>query len=105
MTEKDVLLDLIKEVMAVTEGADMSDDTKFRQYLEASDYYEIRKLPDGAWVGLTDMLFTTALCIRLDRFGYDKRYCYRDPNMALAEIEKLENGDQEPEGWIRRLPK
>jgi tRNA-dihydrouridine synthase len=94
----------LDEVMPVIRAGNIQDAETFRKYLEANGYYNIRQMPDGTWTALVDMMFTTALCVRLDAYGYDKRYCYADPNQAAIEIEKLENGDQEPEGWTRRLP-
>lgn len=60
-----------------------------------------RQLPDGRWIGLINMIFTTGLCVDLDDVGYAGRYCYAsavDAIVACAEY----TGDGDPIGqWVK----
>lgn len=75
-----------------------------KEYLEKMGYISVRQLNDGTWVGLTDLLFTTGLCIGLDLFGWQKRYCFEDPNKAFLEILRLKTFESAPTGWIAKRP-
>lgn len=81
----------------------MNDD-EFKAYLEGQGYHHVRKLNDDAWVGITKMLFTWALCIELDMSGYNRRYCYTSQARAEEEIGKMNVIEDIPTGWLRQLP-
>ena len=76
--------------------------TDFLKMLEANGYKNIRQLPDGTHAGLCRLLFTTAICTGLDYHGWAYRYCFDDAALALSELQKLENMDDEPSGFIAR---
>ena len=85
-------------------GPVQMDDDQFRAFLTKDGYEHIRKLDDGTWVGIVPLMFSVGLCMGLDRIGWDRRYCYEDRALAVAEIAKLERGDQVPQGWIAKRP-
>jgi len=96
-------LRLVDDIVAQSGPVNM-DDEQFRAFLIKDGYTHIRRLDDGTWVGLVSLLFTTGLCIGLDRFGWERRYDYEHPVHAITELLKLERGDQVPQGWIDRRP-
>lgn len=66
------------------------------------DYQNVRVLADGTIVGTSELLFTRAIHIGLDEWGWEKRFCFEDRQLALSELEKLQTGDDEPVGWVAR---
>lgn len=77
----------------------MSDELV--EYLK-EDYQNVRVLEDGTIVATGELLFTRAIYIGLDRWGFEKRFCFEDRQLALSELEKLKTGNDEPSGWIAR---
>lgn len=104
MAENDPDEDLLQWMIRYQRETRNLTDDQFRKLLESNDYTEIRKLPDGTWVGLTPLLFSVGLCIGLDPIGWARRYDYDNIALARAEIRKLERGDEVPAGWIDRRP-
>lgn len=89
--------------MSTEPMSDAEAEAEFRAMLER-DYMYVRLLPDGVWIGLIDLLYTTALCVGLDQYGYERRYCYEEGRLALAELEKMQSGGDVPRGWIAARP-
>lgn len=83
--------------------SDAEAEAEFREMLER-DYMHVRLLADGVWIGLIEMLYTTALCVGLDRYGYERRYCYEDGHIAFLELQKMQSGRDVPRGWIAARP-
>ena len=66
------------------------------------DYLDVRLLKDGSIVAIGNLLFTRAIYMDVDRYGWGRRFCFEDKALAMVEYAKLQNGDQEPVGWIAR---
>lgn len=79
-------------------------DAEKKAYLEANGYYAVEKMPDGHWKGLTRLMFTTAICLGLDSISLRYRFCFDDPAVALAELQKLNSLDDVPAGWLACRP-
>lgn len=71
---------------------------------DVSGCLQIRQLDDGVVVGIGLLLYTTALYVGLSLDSWQKRYCYDDHRLALAEYQRLRSGEDEPSGWIARRP-
>lgn len=71
---------------------------------ESFMYRNVRQLSDGTWAGTTDLIFTRAICTGIDpHFGtWAYRWCFEDRERALLELEKLEQMDDTPTGWVAR---
>ncbi len=67
-----------------------------------NDYQNLRILEDGTVVGTVELMFTRAIMIGLNRFSFDKRFCFESRSLALVELAKLKNRDDEPDGYIAR---
>lgn len=78
------------------------DPANPRPFFEDNGYFNIRQLEDGGWVANYRLLFTTAICVGLDAYGFERRYCYDDPDRAESEIQAMRRLDDEPTGWIAR---
>lgn len=70
------------------------------QFLESEGYQHVRVLEDGCVAACSELLFTRALYIGLTFTGWDKRYCFEDRSLAVAELAKLKDQDSVPQGWI-----
>jgi hypothetical protein len=70
----------------------------------ARNYAEIRVLPDGSVAALSPLMFTTGLYMGVTRWGYERRYCYKDPGAARAALVALGSDEDEPAGWVARRP-
>ena len=80
------------------------NDSELKTSLESDGYKNLRKLPDGTWIGTMLMVFTTGLFVGLNQSGWRRRYCYeRVSDAALAATEW--NGQGDPPGpWIKEKP-
>ncbi|WP_151708839.1 hypothetical protein [Acinetobacter brisouii] len=61
----------------------MSDDEVRSYLLNECDFMEVRKLEDGAWIGLLKLAFTLSVCMDIGPitpFAY--RWCFKDPREA-----------------------
>jgi len=72
------------------------------EVLSDDGYENLRMLDDGTIVGTSKLLYTTAVYIDLNRHGWEKRFCFQDKELAIAEVNKLQSGDDEPVGYIAR---
>ena len=70
----------------------------------AANYDRVRQLPDGSFAALSSLMFTTGLYLGVSRWGYERRYCYEDCELAQAAFYALKSEDDDPEGWIARRP-
>ena len=66
------------------------------------DYQDVRALDDGTIVGMGNLMFTKAIYMDLNLYGWGRRFCFQDRALADAEFKKLQTGEEEPVGWIAR---
>lgn len=70
-------------------------------WLTECGYSNLRVLPDDTIVGTHDLIYTRGLCIGLDAWGYEDRYCYPDRQRATEACNALTSGDDKPiEGYV-----
>lgn len=86
----------------MTEQPAIADDSAFVAMLLRNNYQHIRRLPDGTYAALYKLMFTMAICTGLNGTGYAYRWCFDDEARAFSELQKLENMDDEPTGFIAR---
>ena len=65
-------------------------------FLQREGYFNLRILHDGSIIGCYKMLFTTAVCIDMNRTGYGKRYCYPTNALAVECCNKMLTADTPP---------
>lgn len=67
-------------------------------------YFNVRII-DGRIIANLQMLFTTALCLDLDEWGFKKRYCYESRYLGQKACKELKHPDDEPlEGYVAIKP-
>jgi hypothetical protein len=72
------------------------------QITALGDYEHLRELPDGTIAGIGRLMFTTALYIDLNEWGWERRFCFTERGKALEELAKLNSCEDLPEGWVAR---
>ena len=60
-----------------------------------------RELPTGEWAGVRRMMFTNALLVGLDAFGYRTRFCYPLGMPALDALATWDGRGDPPGPWIK----
>lgn len=89
--------------MNAEERMRMGEDETLRQRIQQlGNYLVVDFLRDGTIIGLGDLMFTRAIYIDLDLYGWGKRFCFEDRDLAVEEYMKLKTGDDEPTGWVAR---
>lgn len=88
---------------------DAVSDTQFQDQ-ETQDILEsvrplyamVRVLPDGSIAGLHDLLYTRAVFLGVNLYGWTKRYCFEDRALATRRFHELASEDDIPEGYTAR---
>lgn len=58
---------------------------------------------DGKVIALREFLFTVAIMVGLDEFGYETRFCYgSEAQAANAMMNWVISGDEKPSGYIKQ---
>lgn len=78
------------------------DQKELLAFLAHNGYKNLRVLADGCIVGTLELMFTRAIFINLNRWSYEKRFCFEDRELALTELAKLQSEDDEPTGYVAR---
>lgn len=68
-------------------------------------FREVRVLADGSIAALGDLLYTRAIHLGCDLWGWSRRFCFSDRALADSEFAKLQTEDDTPDGWVARRPK
>lgn len=73
------------------------------KFLEEQGYYNLREIPGKGLCGLHEFIFTIGLCVGLEQYGYEGRYCY--PKQLIMESViaiELWDGTEDPIGdWVK----
>lgn len=83
-----------------------TDDEQVRRALVQSGYLKPRRLPDGRWIAVQRMLYTTGLFVMFDDpiSGWKTRYCYELYSQAARDA-TVWTGEGDPPGpWIKQKP-
>jgi len=72
------------------------------EWQKENNYISLRALDDGSVIGLYPLLFTLAIIMDIEPWGYRRRFCFEDREKAVSEFARLESGDDEPVGYIAR---
>ena len=65
------------------------------------EFHSIRQLPDGTVLGLYRFLFTWGLMVGVKEWDYERRYCYKDLEDALSDLETWDGTKAPPGPWIK----
>jgi hypothetical protein len=72
------------------------------EILEKLGYFNLVYIKGLGWCGITKMLFTYALCVSLNEFGYMCRYCFEHEIDAVGSLNAWDGQDDAPGPWIKR---
>lgn len=67
-------------------------------------YDRVRQLPDGSIAAMSGLMFTTGVYLGVNRWGFERRYCFASADRARAVFDGLQSEEDEPAGWITRRP-
>lgn len=70
----------------------------------ALGYRRARQLPDGTWLAVKPMLFTTGLFVGLTGDTYERLYCYESYYDALGAVMVWDGNGDPPGKWIKEKP-
>lgn len=73
----------------------MTEDEKLEKFLLSQGYYNIRFI-DGGCVANYKFMFTTAVVLDINGWGYGGRYCYEDACLAELMCLGMKTLDDEP---------
>lgn len=76
--------------------ANLDEQQELVEYLRPQ-YDNLRVLDDGTIVATLELLYTRAIFIGLNRYGYEKRFCFKNRDLAMVELAKLKTGEDEPQ--------
>lgn len=65
-------------------------------------YRELRMLEDETIVGIGELMFTTAIYMDMHLYGWGRRYCFENRELAEHEFKQLVSGNDNPVGWVAR---
>lgn len=68
-------------------------------------YLDVRVLPDGSVAAVGDLLTTRAIFLGCNAWGYERRFCFADRQLALQRFAELQSEDDMPAGFIASRPK
>jgi hypothetical protein len=88
----------LRDVYSARELQQLCDEIVEQGYMEG------RVLADGSIALLGDLLMTRAIYLGGTRYGWSRRFCFRDRELASARFKELRSEDDEPAGWTARRP-
>ena len=81
-----------------------TQDEFTRTLQESGGYLVVKKLEDGTYAAISQLLTTRAIHLGLSEFSWARRFCYSDMSAMIAAWEDLKTELDEPEGWIAQRP-
>lgn len=64
-----------------------------------NQYRDAKVLPDGSIACLCDLLYTRAIMLGCDRYGFERRFCFEDRKLANRRYEELQSENDIPQGF------
>jgi hypothetical protein len=80
----------------------MKDEELIPRIKALGGYRDVAMLKDGTIIGIGELMFTRAIYMDIDLYGWGRRFCFEDRDRATEEYAKIRTGDDEPTGWIAR---
>lgn len=84
--------------------SEITCDEECTEIQRLGEYSEVRRLADGSIAALGDLLFTRAIYLGCNLWGWDRRFCFENRQRADEEFARLASEDDEPTGWTARRP-
>ena len=77
-------------------------EEEIQKIKEDGGYIDVKVLPDGSIAALGDLLFTRAVHLGCNNFGWVNRFCFEDRSLADKRYAELQSEDDEPIGYTAR---
>lgn len=66
------------------------------------EYDNLKEVPNHGLCGNLRLMFTSAVVVGLDQYGYDRRYCYHTMDEAVKALKEWDGLREHPSGnWIK----
>ena len=82
---------------------DTQDDFT-REMVESGNFLVVKRLKDGSYAGISNLMFTRAIHLGVTELSWERRFCYDDMNELMGSWDELESRFDEPTGWIATRP-
>lgn len=82
----------------------MSAEYPSPEWFKDQSYLMPRLLPDGQWIALQSMLYTTGLVVGITPISWRTRFCYETPAEALIASLLWDGTGDPPLNWIKQKP-
>jgi hypothetical protein len=66
------------------------------------EYLAVRELEDGSIAAVGELLYTRAIFLGCDEYGFSRRFCFQNRTLALLRFAELRTEDDVPQGAIAR---
>jgi hypothetical protein len=80
----------------------LTDENELVAFIRQQGYSDVRLLPDGSVAAICELLYTRAIHLGCDRWGWSHRYCFADRELAAQRFAELQGEDDVPAGHIAR---
>ncbi len=71
---------------------------------ERESCYICRALPDNTVACTFNLMFTRAIILGVSEYGFRRRFCFEDRDLAMQRFLELSSETDEPAGYIARRP-
>lgn len=72
-----------------------------QRMLNDEGYVAVRKLPTGEFAGVEQLLYTAALVVGMNNFGWERKYCYEKKRDAMEALFAWDGNGDPPGLWIK----
>jgi len=76
-------------------------DEEFIAFIRSCEYVNVRKLPNGVWIGVAKMLYTAGLFVGLTMEGYSGKYHYPTMTDAINAAKTWDGNGDPPGPWVK----
>jgi hypothetical protein len=80
----------------------MNTNELVQRIKEEQGYLQVKELEDGSIAAILDLMYTRAIILGVDAYGYSSRFCFKDRALADRRFLELTSEDDVPEGFIAR---
>lgn len=85
------------EILNTNDLYNVNEDD-FKAFLAKEGYTVFKKLPDGEWVAIMPLAFSTSVCCGIDYISpFKYRWCFKKPSDAVDFYNELKEFDEIPD--------
>jgi hypothetical protein len=72
-----------------------------KEKLLKDGYFSLIEIPGKGLCGLFRFIYTTGLCIGLNEYSYEGRYCFKNGLEALHSLNQWDGTGDPPGDWVK----